>query len=342
MPEGGSGNDDEFRSTVFDESFVRAARIQELSARERLGSDFSRGARSRIRLGPFGSVPRQVFALLLLVVMAFAVAVYFGVSSPRRQILQPVGSQLTVSLVALTPSSPVRPVPDQARPYAALSGYADGVAGLGVPSGAATAHFSRSEVGRALATVRQYLTGSALNPAVLVENETGTVRGLITRGELAQFDRSIAGPVDDQHHVATGWLVRFDPGQVALATDTVKVTGTVTYAEADSSTLEVTADHTLVYALRPAGTATGPVTLFEVRRALHFQLDRTDLSAGQLRLVDAVVQAGPSSCGARQADYLQPILAGTGSAPSAPPAINPADHSRPAWQFCGTLGGSLG
>ncbi|RKE19069.1 hypothetical protein [Streptomyces sp. TLI_171] len=337
-PEGGS-NDDEFRSVVFDESFVRAARIQELSAKERLAGAFGRATRPR-GLGWF-TLPRQAVALLLLVALAFAAAVYFGVSSPRGQVAPPSGAQLTISLTPLAPAGTVTGVADPANPFAGLpAGYADGPAGLGVPTAAATAHFTGSDVQRALASVQHYLVVSELTPATVTANETRGLRDLLTSGELAQYDDSVNTPRDDQHHSATGWMVRFDPGQVALATDTVKVRGSIQIAELDSGTLEVTADHTLVYALRPAGTTSDPsVSLYTVRRAVHFELDRADLDTGRLRVVDAAVQAGPTSCGVVQSAYLQPVLAtAAGVRPSSPPAVDPGDHSRPAWQSCGVLG----
>ncbi|MFD8597409.1 hypothetical protein ACFV1L_20630 [Kitasatospora sp. NPDC059646] len=338
-PEGGS-NDDEFRSVVFDESFVKAARIQELSAQERLAGAFGRATRIR-GWGWFGSLPRQAVVLLLLVAIAFAAAVYFGVSSPRGQVAAPSGAQLTAAVTPLSPSGTVSAVPDAAHPFAALpAGYADGAAGFGLPNASSTAHFSASDVQRALDALQHYLVASELNPAVLTANETGLVRELITAGELAQFDDSVNAPRDDQHHDATGWMVRFDPGQIALATDTVKVAGSARVAEADPNTLELTADDTLVYALRPAGTTSDPsVSLYAVRRAVRVDIDRADLDAGRVRVVDSDVQAGPTNCGAVQSDYLQPILAtAAGVRSSTPPAVNPSDHGRPAWQSCGALG----
>ncbi|MER5639237.1 hypothetical protein ABT095_20045 [Kitasatospora sp. NPDC002227] len=340
-PDGGSGNEDEYRSVVFDESFVRAARIQELSAIERLGGHHPRAVRARIGFGPLGSLPRQAVALLLLVAMAFAAAVYFGVSSPRRLAAAPTGNQLTVSMLALSPSSAVTPVADFRNPFAALpAGYADGPAGFGVPAAAATAHFTKIEVTRALEVAEHYLTVADLSPAVLTQGETAEVRALLTPGEQAQYDESMNNPQDDQHHAATGWVVRFDPGQVALATDVVKVTGVMAFAEADSGTLQVTTDHTFVYALRAAGTENPlVVSLFSVRRDLRMEFDRTDLGAGRLRLVDAAEQSGPTSCSAQLADHLQPVLAAKapGPAPAAPSPVDPADHTHPAWQLCGTL-----
>ncbi|MER8100619.1 hypothetical protein [Kitasatospora sp. NPDC094016] len=339
-PDGGSGNEDEYRSVVFDESFVRAARIQELSARERLAGSFGRATRPRVRFGPLGSVPRQALALLLLVLLAFGAAVYFGVSSPNRISARPEGSQLTVSLVALSPASVVRPVADPANPFAALPvGYSDGAIGLGTPTGAATEHFSRVEVTKALDTVQRYLVASSLAPATLVQGATADVRAFVTPGEQAQFDTSVTQPVDDRHHALTGWLVRFDPAQVALAADTVKVTGAMRIDEADGGTLQITTDHTFVYALKAAGAAAGaPVTLETVRRQLTFQFDRVDLASAQLRLVDSVIQAGPEPCTTSMAGFLQPVLAtpqGTQVPPPAP--IDPGNHAQPAWQVCGVL-----
>ncbi|MFJ2188092.1 hypothetical protein ACIOJE_09020 [Kitasatospora sp. NPDC087861] len=342
-PDGGSGNEDEYRSVVFDESFVRAARIQELSARERLAGSFGRATRPRVRLGPLGTVPRQALALLLLILLAFGAAVYFGVRSPTGMSARPEGSQLTVSLVALSPASAVRVVADPADPFAALpTGYSDGAIGLGTPTGAATEHFSRVEVTKALDTVQRYLVASSLTPATLVQGATADVRAFVTPGEQAQFDASVTQPVDDRHHALTGWLVRFDPARVALAADTVKVTGAMRIDEADTGTLQITTDHTFVYALKPAGAPAGaPVTLETVRRQLTFQFDRVDLASAQLRLVDSVIQAGPEPCTTSMAGFLQPVLAtpqGTQVAPPSP--IDPGNHAQPAWQVCGVLAGS--
>ncbi|MGA5822116.1 hypothetical protein ACPC54_30155 [Kitasatospora sp. NPDC094028] len=345
-PEGGSGNEDEYRSVVFDESFVRAARIQELSARERLSGAFGRATRPRVRLGPLGTVPRQALALLLIVLLAFGAAVYFGVSSPKGVPARPEGSQLTVSLVALSPASAVRPVADPARPFAALpAGYGDGTLALNTPAGAATEHYSRVEVTKALDTVQRYLVASSLAPAALVQGATADVRAFVTPGEQAQFDASTAQPVDDRHHALTGWVVRFDPARVALASDTVKVAGAMRVDESDAGTLQITTDHTFVYALKPAGAPAGaPVTLESVRRQLTFEFDRIDLSQAQLRLVDSVLQAGPQPCAVSMAGFLQPVLAGPqggAAAPVPPPSpVDPGDHGHPAWQVCGVLAGS--
>ncbi|MEY9944580.1 hypothetical protein [Kitasatospora sp. GAS1066B] len=342
VPEGGSGSEDEYRSVVFDESFVRAARITELSAEERLGGA-PQAVRHKLGGRMFGTLPRQALTLLLLIVLAFGAAVYFGVTAPQRDAGGAGGAQLTAELTVLTPASGGVPAADPSSPFASLAaatGFADGSAGLGLPAArTATAHFSQAQVSAAVDTVSRYLTASELAPAVLVQGQTAAVRALLAPDEQGQFDQSLTAPVDDQHHSATGWMVRFDPMKIGLATDTVKVAGSVKVAELDPGTLEVTTDHTLVYALRPAGAATnGPVSLYTVRRELRFDLGITDIANGQVHVVDSAQQAGPSACGAAQAEYLQPLPVGpVGPAVGPPPAVNPADHAQPAWQSCAVM-----
>ena len=74
-----------------------------------------------------------------------------------------------------------------------------------------------------------------------------------TRTSSTSSTRASTSPAADGRHAATGWLVRFDPAEVALADPEIRVQGTLRVAETRPDTLEVTADHTFVYALRPAG-----------------------------------------------------------------------------------------
>ncbi|MHA6759908.1 SCO2583 family membrane protein [Streptacidiphilus sp. PAMC 29251] len=97
-PEGGPGGEDEFRSVVFDESFVRAARIQELSAQERTSSGTRPVRRRGLRGG--GGLSRQALALMLLVSMAFAAAVYLGTKHPYTPV-RGSAAELSISLLPL-------------------------------------------------------------------------------------------------------------------------------------------------------------------------------------------------------------------------------------------------
>src|SRR3954470_23991609 len=79
-PEGGPvGGEDEYRSVVFDESFVRAARLQEYSAQERM-ADHAPAVRRRPP--PRRGLSRQRLILAMLIAVAFGAAIYMGVRHP--------------------------------------------------------------------------------------------------------------------------------------------------------------------------------------------------------------------------------------------------------------------
>lgn len=82
-PEGLPGGEDEYRSVVFDEAFVRAAHLQEFSARERMG-EYAQAVRSRPSAWEGRSSSRQAILLVLLILLAFGTAIYLGVRNPYQ------------------------------------------------------------------------------------------------------------------------------------------------------------------------------------------------------------------------------------------------------------------
>jgi hypothetical protein len=398
LPEGTPGGDDEFRSVVFDESFIRAARIQELSAQERL-SAAARPIEDR-RSERTGVLPRQALALMLLIAMAFAAAVYMGVRHPYRETVNggielsmsviplqagpggvPTGRALPAGKGASATASPkasasasssaaasassssasaqaspptgsassgnhsstsADPSPSADDPFAgtAVEGFPIGEAGISLPSPADTSHFSADQVLRALTEVQTYLQDSSLEPTVLSGTGpnagTDAVRELLDPNEVQQFDSSLANPRNDRRHEVTGWMVRFNPKQVLLASPEVRVTGRVHFSEAGADTLQVTSDHTFVYALRQART-TGPTVLFTVRRDLVYRFSHYDLAASRMEIADSVTQAGPMACDANPSAYLHPTFPSKRPSPSPGTSVDPFDHNAPAWQVCGTL-----
>src|SRR5438046_2318552 len=105
-PEGiPGGGEDEYRSVVFDESFVRAARIQEYSARERLDGT-SRAVRIR-HVWARGGGPRQALILVLLIALAFGTAIYLGIRHPYKADVPPSAEPLRIGMIQLVPSGPV-------------------------------------------------------------------------------------------------------------------------------------------------------------------------------------------------------------------------------------------
>lgn len=337
-PEGApGGGEDEYRSVVFDESFVRAARIQEYSARERLEGT-SRAVRVR-HMWPVGA-PRQALILVVLIAVAFGTAIYLGLRHPYSSSGSAEVEPLRITLIPLVPQGPVPAVNGKAL-YAndPAARYRAGAEGISLPTARRVGGFTEGQVMQAFGIAQQYLVASGLDPEALTGGGVRAVRDLIDPGQVDQFDRSLSAPADDGLHAATGWLVRLDPAVVRLADPKVRVNGTITAVQIGDDRLEVLADHTFVYAVRGAGgpgaAADGATSLFTVRREMRFRFDRDDLRDHHLEVVQADVAAGPLSCTAGAADYFRPLLAG--QSPQGPTAADPYDRDRPAASVCAGL-----
>ncbi|ELS53181.1 SCO2583 family membrane protein [Streptomyces viridochromogenes] len=338
-PEGGPGGaEDEYRSVVFDESFVRAARLQEFSAQERI-ADHAPAVRRRppLRRG----LSRQALVLVFLIAVAFGTAIYMGVRHPYQTPATsgPPAEPLRMTVIPLAPQGKVPGATDTEHLYAnsPAAQFRIGAEGVPLPAARRTAHFSDSQVTNALSIAKDYIVRSALYPEVLTGDQTRPVRVLLDPEQLDQFDQSFAHPAADGRHAPTGWLVRFDPSQAELADRKIRVQGTLQAAETDSSTLEVTADHTFVYALRATGGEKGTeASLFTVRRELHFRFDREDLRLHQAQLVVSYVQAGPLSCADDSTNRLHPLLAGQTAKEGGPAGTDPYATGG-ATALCGSL-----
>ncbi|QEU94413.1 hypothetical protein [Streptomyces kanamyceticus] len=338
-PEGApNGGEDEYRSVVFDESFVRAARLQEFSAQERMG-DHARAVRRRSTVQR--NLSRQAVILVVLIAVAFGTAIYMGVRHPDAT---PVGKPPEPLRMTVIPLAPQGRVPGSRKvadlyAHSPAAQFSVGADGINLPAVHRTSHFSESQVMTALTTVKDYLVESSLDADVLTGGSTRPVRILVDPGQLGQFDRSFRHPAADGRHAATGWLVRFDPTAVELADERVRVQGTLRATETDKSTIEVTSDHTFVYALRPADNGDAEASLFTVRRQLQFRFDRDDLRIRQAELLVSYLQAGPLACPAESANHLRPLLAGQKAKAGGPAGTDPYATGG-ATALCGTLAAS--
>ncbi|WP_030413836.1 hypothetical protein [Streptomyces sp. NRRL S-1448] len=344
------GGEDEYRSVVFDESFVRAARLQEFSADERLGEHHAPAVKTRrawMRLG--GS--RQAILLVLLIVLAFGTAVYMGIRHPYKTPEPPRVQPLRSAVVPLAPSGEVPGgTPEDLFAHSPAANYRIGAAGVNLPTVSRTDHFSDGQIVSALTIAKDYLVRSSLDPTALTGGSVRPLRLLLDTGQLDQFDRSLAHPEDNGRNAATGWLVRFDPKQTRLADRNVRVNGTLSAAELSPDALEVTADYTFVYAVRPApgaqraaagqdvGQATpGAASLVTVRREMHFRLGRDDLTDHRLEVLQSSLQAGPLACSSRSADALHPLFAGQHAGSDRPAGTDPYARDRANPSLCGQL-----
>ncbi|MEU8978721.1 hypothetical protein [Streptomyces sp. NPDC048309] len=336
-PEGApAGGEDEYRSVVFDESFVRAARLQEFSAQERM-ADHTPAVRRRpaLRRG----LSRQALLLVLLIAVAFGTAIYMGVRHPYQTPTAQPPEPLRMTVIPLAPQTAVPGSASAEGLYAhsPAAQFRVGAEGITLPPSRRTAHFSDSQVVTALTTAKDYLVESSLDPDVVTGGATRPVRILLDPQQLDQFDQSFERPTADGRHAPTGWLVRFDTTRVQLADSKIRVQGTLQAAEFDSNTLEVIADHTFVYALKPTGSdATAKASLFTVRRELHFRFDRDDLRMHQAELVVSYVQGGPLACSEDSVSQLRPLLAGQTAKAGGPAGTDPYATGS-ATALCGSL-----
>ncbi|HET9379418.1 MAG TPA: hypothetical protein VFP69_01120 [Streptomyces sp.] len=339
-PEGApGGGEDEYRSVVFDESFIRAARLQENSARERI-TDHAPAVRPRPPLHRRSRLPRQAMILVLLIAVAFGTAVYMGVRQPYGGLSGSHPAEpLRMTVVPLAPRGEVPGAhdPDVLFAHSPAAQFRVGAEGVPLPPARRTSHFSDGQVLTALSTAKDYIVRSALDPDVLAGGNVRPVRLLLDTGQLHQFDESFERPAADGRHSPTGWLVRLDPARAELADSGIRVQGSMRAAETDSATLEVTADHTTVYALRPTGADRGSeASLFTVRRELRFRFDREDLRLHQAQLLVSYVQAGPLSCAEDTTGRLRPLLAGQTAEEGGPADTDPYVTGS-ATALCGSL-----
>ncbi len=342
-PEGvPGGSEEEFRSVVFDESFIRAARLQEYSAQERI-TDHAPAVRKRVasQAGAHRRLSLQALVMVVLIAVAFAVAIYMGVRQPYSAPEARTADPLRMTVIPLVPQGPVPGAKTAELLFenSPAAEFAPGAAGMPFPPVYRTSHFTADQVRAAYDVAKNYLVASSLDPAVLTGEEIRPVRRLVDPDQLDQFDAGFDRPAADGRHAPSGWLVRFDPAKVALAGDEVRVHGTLKAAETGADTLEITSNHTFVYALRPVAGTDSRVSLFTVKRELHFRFDRDNLRLGQAELTLSYLQAGPLSCATDSAERLYPLLAGQSAAKGGPAGTDPYATSGPT-ALCGALAAS--
>ncbi|WP_344531798.1 hypothetical protein [Streptomyces albiaxialis] len=354
QPEGGSGGgEDDYRSLVFDESFIQAARLQEFSAQERLDDEEHAAVRSRPPSGPDSGTSRSGFGfsrqgvvLVLLIVIAFGTAIYMGIRNPYQSAPRPSAEPMRLDLLPLAPRGAVPgATPADLYEHSPAAQFRTGADGVTLPPARRSKHFSESQVLAALTGAKDYVVESSLDPDVLTGGAVRPVRILLTPGQQRQFDRSLDSPRNDGRHLATGWMVRFDPAKTALADPKVRVNGTLSVREAGSNALEVTADHVFVYAVRPTDAGKGKhaekgASLFTVRREVRFHFDRDDLRTHQLSVRQVSMRAGPMACSADPSDALKPLLAGERAKDDGPAGTDPYARGRSMASMCGVMAAS--
>ncbi|MFF5333424.1 hypothetical protein [Streptomyces sp. NPDC013181] len=212
--------------------------------------------------------------------------------------------------------------------------WASGADAIELPEAKATGGMSKEDVALALRLTKEFLVATNLDPAVLRGGEPTAALALLDPQQpevLPNLRRALRDP--DEQHDPLDLVSRFDPAEVRLAGDVVRVRGRMTFAAGEKpGEVRVHADYTFVYPLVRAGDGDGPVTRTIIRRALTTSmLDPAEWQAtrGRIGLYRYDNEFGNSACDVRDGYYHPEFGDGlpTGT-PATGPAKDPYDRGR--------------
>ncbi|MGW1168769.1 hypothetical protein [Streptomyces sp. NPDC001153] len=226
--------------------------------------------------------------------------------------------------------------------------WADGADAVEVPPAKAVGGMSQEDVALALRHTKEFLVGTNLDPAVLRGGQPDSAMALLDpkQPQLSDLRRSLRTP--DRHHDLLQLVTRFDPADVALAGDVVKVRGHMTFSAGAAGEVRVHADYTFVYPLvRAGGKGDGgdAVARTIIRRDLTLVLldpHKWIATEGKLTVRSSDSEFYNSECGVYDGYYhpVFPDSTPTG-APGTGPAADPYDRSKPVTddhhKGCGTV-----
>ncbi|WP_329335667.1 hypothetical protein OG866_17160 [Streptomyces sp. NBC_00663] len=347
------------------EQFVRAneqAAPKEPSARARMVTDRLRQQEARgelpegWRTGPARQEKKRGRAVWKALGVLLAVAVAVVAIKPSLLPGDPFGSgsgtadEATETLPAET-AAPTGP-PDAAAPGtptlddpfagSPAKRWADGEAGIVVPKAKAVGAQSAAKVEQTLELTRKLLVESNLDKATLRgETPTAALNLLDPEQDVrSELKEALSRPSKDNDPLTM--FSRFDPDEVRLVGDVVKVRGRMTFKEGKHASVAVHADYTFVYpVVRTDGTT--EVTRTIVRRVLDVEIPdpaKYRATAGKLTVLRRDESAGNSSCDVDDG-YLHPEFPSsqpTGASPSGP-TRDPYDRSEDIRddKDCGTV-----
>ncbi|NUP32380.1 MAG: hypothetical protein HOU01_11750 [Streptomycetaceae bacterium] len=340
---GGSDGEDEFR-VVFDESFVRAAVLHEPTAQERIRT--GRGPRRLRRIFGVPAGTFRVVAVAVVVVLVMTGALYFGARRGHPTSVRTSGGPAVLIRVSLVPGEgiAVSSGPYGTDPFAgtAAATWQDGRAGITLPDLAGTAHFSAPQVRETFELVRDFVSGTQLDPNVWRGARPTTALGAMESDQRDQLTAALDHPADDDLHAATGWVTRFDPALVSAVDTKARIMAVATASEPHTGELRFTVDGIVAYAIR--GPDAPVWTRFVVHRVWEFAVDAAALRHSTLHVVRITTIAAPQACTPDTAAFFRPMSA-TAAPPSGTGTPNPGADP---WRLgaateatCGILGAAV-
>ncbi|PZT76076.1 MULTISPECIES: hypothetical protein [unclassified Streptomyces] len=230
-------------------------------------------------------------------------------------------------------------LPTRAHPFrgSPAERWASGADAIELPEAKATGGMSKADVALALRLTKEFLVATNLDPAVLSGGRPAAALALLDPKQpeiLPDLRRALRDP--DEKHDPLDLVSRFDPAEVALAGDVVRVRGRMTFAAGEQpGEVRVHADYTFVYPLVRAGTdgdADDVVSRTIIRRDLTTSLldpGRWRATPGKLTLHRYDSEFGNSACDVYDGYYHPAFRDGAPTgAPATGPAKDPYDRSR--------------
>ncbi|WP_307790442.1 hypothetical protein [Streptomyces actuosus] len=230
-------------------------------------------------------------------------------------------------------------IPDRAHPFrgSPALNWADGADAITLPPAKATAGLSKADVALALRRTKDFVVAANLDPAVLRGAQPDKALSLLdpkNATRLSELRRYLREPSARRDPLTV--FSRFDPHEVTLAGDVIKVRGRMTFAAARQGEVRVHADYSFVYPLVKADAAGGGsdvVARTVVRRELDVTVadpHRWQATSGKLWLEDWDAEYYNDECGVDDG-WFHPGFPYDGPSdvePSGEP-VNPYDRTRP-------------
>ncbi len=267
----------------------------------------------------------------------------FGSGTGSESASSPLPEETAAPTTAPGAVDPEIPTLDDPFAGSPAKQWADGEAGIVVPKAKPVAGQSAAKVGQALELTKKLLVESNL--------DTGTLRGERPAGALSLLDpkqddvlkrlkTGLSKP--DKDHDPLSMFSRFDPAEVRLVGDVVKLRGRMTFKAGEHASVAVHADYTFVYpVVRTDGTT--EVTRTIVRRVLDVELPdptKYQVTPGKLTVLRYDESAGNTSCDVYDG-FLHPEFSSTEPTDPAPsgPTRDPYDRSEDIGRAkdCGTV-----
>ncbi|MEY9993642.1 hypothetical protein ABIE67_005674 [Streptomyces sp. V4I8] len=367
--DGSSISDEAWEKFVKDAEQASASAPKEPSARARMVTERLRQQEARgevpegWRTGPAWqemngrATRRRRLWALLGVSLAIAVAVVavrpslipgdpFGTAGEAEAV---GASPLPAETAAPTaPPSAAADTATRARPFAGSPAqrWASGADAIELPKAKAMGGVSAARIETALRLTKEFLVASNLDREVLYGAEPKTALAVVDPLEteyLAELRAGLRKPTAENDPKWT--FTRFDPDEVELVGDEVKVRGrtTVEQDEDEGGRVLIRADYTFVYPLAKTDGG-GEVARTIVRRAVQVHVvdpARFQATEGRIWLQDVGSEIGNDSC--RTGDgFIHPMFQADLNATSEPSGavVDPYDRSRGldgADEECGTV-----